>query len=83
MWPYWMLFFGFCYFAITQKRELSEKLRQKNQSFPFIWRVVLLILTLMIGFRHEVGGDWAIYLEQINGMQSLMFMDVLLGKDPA
>lgn len=29
---------------------------------PFIWWFVLVILVLLVGFRHEVGGDWSNYL---------------------
>ena len=51
--------------------------------WPTWWRVMFVLLTLMIGLRHKVGGDWFTYVEHI----TLASYETLLGAvslgDPA
>lgn len=37
-----------------------------NQIQSGIWLLVFIVLSLIIGFRYEVGGDWDSYLAQLN-----------------
>jgi hypothetical protein len=37
----------------------------------------------MVGFRHEVGGDWDAYLRQLERVGNQAFFEVLTGGDPA
>lgn len=37
----------------------------------------------MIGLRHEVGGDWSIYLENMDLVRDVTFSDLNLTRDPA
>ncbi|MEO9632720.1 MAG: EpsG family protein [Sulfitobacter sp.] len=46
------------------------------------WLLILLILTVLIGFRYEVGGDWANYLRYITRAYSLDFADLRTLDDP-
>ena len=55
MLPYWVIyllpsFFLFFNFKYSKKIKLS------------FWYFFLLILTLFLGLRHEVGGDWYQYV---------------------
>lgn len=83
MWPYWLLLLGPVYWAITRQRSMQTSFRQCKKTLPSIWQVVFLFLTLMIGLRHEVGGDWFTYIAQIEDMQGTLFSDALASKDPA
>lgn len=63
MWPYWMLFILPAYLAITKLKSTAySETNFINSKWPFIWRFIFVLLVLMIGFRHEVGGDWAAYI---------------------
>jgi hypothetical protein len=84
MWPYWLLF-------IVPALQALTKLRQTAQPLPGIpwsdsWRTVFILLTLMIGLRHEVGGDWSIYLVNMNANAGSTLAEVFAagyGGDPA
>jgi hypothetical protein len=71
------------YWSLTRFITSQIKLSQEEGNLPGIWKVAFFLLTLMIGFRHEVGGDWTTYLEQIKEMQGALFIDALASKDPA
>lgn len=55
--PYWLLFLlAVC--GVLANRKLPQ--RQAR----WVWWVATLLLALMMGFRHEVGGDWFTYQYQ-------------------
>jgi hypothetical protein len=83
MWPFWLLLFGPAYLAITRQAQNQTTFKKVAKNLPGIWQVVFLLLTLMIGLRHEVGGDWRSYFEQIEGLHGSLFSDALTSKDPA
>lgn len=64
MWPYWLLFLVPA-FAATQEvsRRLSVQTVRTTNRLSDEWRLVLVGLIFIIGWRHEVGGDWFNYLE--------------------
>jgi hypothetical protein len=67
MWPYWLLFFMPAYLAIARLKPISKtKLVAQHDRWPFLWRCLFIFLLLMIGLRHEVGGDWIQYLEMLD-----------------
>ena len=61
MWPYWFLFAVAAWLAIQHLRPVANPARRWGGR----WRVVFVLLVLMIGLRHEVGGDWGGYAEHI------------------
>lgn len=63
MWPYWLLFLVPAFQAVTKLRQFAPAL--PGQGWPALWRIVFLLISLMIGMRHEVGGDWVNYIENI------------------
>jgi hypothetical protein len=67
MWPYWLLFFIPAYFAITRLKTISESATvNRSDHWPFMWKCIFIFLVLIIGLRHEVGGDWETYLEMLD-----------------
>jgi hypothetical protein len=84
MWPYWLLFFIPALQAITKLKQNVPTL--SGTPWTNQWRAVFVFITLMIGMRHKVGGDWGIYLVNMNARASATFLEVLsLGThgDPA
>ena len=66
------------------------KLRQApillpGNRWPNLWRIVFTLLALMIGLRHEVGGDWGSYMQNVEATTNLSFTEALSGSrgDPA
>jgi hypothetical protein len=67
MWPYWVLFFIPAYWAINRLKPMPRCLPEANRPrWPFVWRALYIFLVLIIGLRHEVGGDWIQYLEMLD-----------------
>ncbi|MSR00808.1 MAG: EpsG family protein [Gammaproteobacteria bacterium] len=70
MWPYWMLFIVPAYLAISRLTLTPySTLNLINSKWPFAWRFIFVVLVLMIGFRHEVGGDWAAYILNMENLE--------------
>ena len=46
------------------------------------WWLAGLLLTLAIGLRHQVGGDWFAYIGYLERASSLTFQQILLQGDP-
>lgn len=63
MWPYWLIFLIPAY-AATQESARSTHVISAESSFPlpWSWRLAMISITMLVGFRHEVGGDWFEYL---------------------
>ncbi len=61
MWPYWILF---AFPALMSVTKLQPVLIPAT-SWPNLWRLVFVVLVLLIGLRHDVGGDWESYLGHI------------------
>ena len=75
MWPFWLLF-------LIPASAVLLPYRLPRQQATFAWVVVGIIFTLMMGLRHEVGGDWINYLPQFDNAQNLTFSEILLEGDP-
>ena len=80
MWPYWFMFFLAALGVIASLRDLNGEL--KNSEHRLAWVAVLIIFTLMIGFRHDVGGDWANYARHFNHISYMTFDETLQYTDP-
>jgi hypothetical protein len=77
--PYWILFFIPATFALSTHRPVQYGSKRWSQN----WKLMFAILLLMIGLRHEVGGDWFNYLGHIQSAAYQTFSEVLTGGDPA
>jgi hypothetical protein len=83
MWPYWLLFLVPAYQAVSRLRLQPSSFPGK--SWPELWRVMFVLIALMIGLRHEVGGDWYTYLANMMATTDLTLEQALTGsrRDPA
>lgn len=48
-----------------------------------VWLSIIFVLTLLIGFRFQVGGDWFNYFRHLAHASILSFGDVVREEDPA
>jgi len=46
------------------------------------WLTTVLLLSLLIGFRFDVGGDWSVYVGHVYNARYVPIATVLEGKDP-
>lgn len=76
MWPYWLMFLlpaGASFFRVRSARAVMW----------LGWGIMWLMLTLLIGYRYEVGGDWSHYLDHVNETYGLSFVEAMQLDDPA
>jgi hypothetical protein len=81
MWPYWLLFLVPAFQAVSRIRPVAPPVVGKR--WPDLWRVMFLMLVLMIGLRHEVGGDWNAYLRVVTISTDLTSARSAANGDPA
>ena len=81
MWPYWLLFLVPAFQAVSKLRVVASPFTGKQ--WPATWRVLFVLLVLMIGLRHEVGGDWDAYLRHVEVAASETFAETLAHGEPA
>ena len=84
MWPYWILFLIPAFWAVTRIKSTpytSSPLH--NDRWPQVWRLIYVLLVLIIGLRHEVGGDWIQYLEMLDSYTDTTKADKFAFQDPA
>jgi hypothetical protein len=83
MWPYWFLFLVPAFQAVVKLRPVA--LSMPGMQWSVTWRIVFILLALMIGLRHEVGGDWASYMQSIEVTKNLSLLDAITRNraDPA
>jgi hypothetical protein len=79
MFPYWFLFVVPAWLAVSHLR--AELIIGKGWSFW--WRVVFVLLVLMIGLRHQVGGDWESYLPKVLTASYMTLTEAVTTGDPA
>ena len=75
MWLYWLLFLVPAFQAVSSLRQ--RVLPLSGERWSDRWRAVFLLVALMIGLRHEVGGDWFNYLGNIEAAKNLTFTETL------
>lgn len=75
MWPYWLML------LIPAWGMLSPKRLPAPQAHV-VWFLVGSLFALLMGLRHEVGGDWGNYLPLFRGASMLSFGEVIGGGDP-
>lgn len=70
-------------FAAWSWRYPSDSIYNSQENKSLLpWIILGITLTLFIGYRHEVGGDWGSYLRHFNSMQYFTFDEVLRRADP-
>jgi len=81
MWPYLVMFFVPALVAMTEVRR-PVKAHQVIFRWDLPWLVAGLMLTMLVGLRYEVGGDWANYLKNFDEATYRDFFLSLTWDDP-
>jgi len=81
MWVYWLLFLVPAYQAITKRKQLNSPL--KFNQWTFSWYLIFFFLVAIIGWRHEVGGDWIPYKDMVETAKGQGLLEVVKLGDPA
>jgi hypothetical protein len=82
MWPYWLMFAVPAIVALMSETSLPVT-PYRQRIYPLgPWLVVGAVLTLLIGFRYEVGGDWGNYFSYLDNVRGADLDEVLLMPDP-
>src|SRR5574340_825738 len=76
MFVYWLMF-------LLPASASFSKVRPTREAVLFGWILIWLVLTLLIGFRHEVGGDWFNYIHHYELNYYLSFWEAVKRFDPA
>jgi len=82
MWPYWLLLIAFGY-AATKNNKVNFDSSLKGIPWATSWVCVFVLLSLMIGLRHEVGGDWQNYIDKSYQYLDRNFIENLQENEPA
>lgn len=81
---YWFYYVFAAFFALVGKRRLTNPLtNQQSTNINGLWWLYAFFLTLLIGLRYEVGGDWDNYIRiftEVSLMDGLR--DISLSGDP-
>lgn len=75
MWPYWFMFLVPAWATLQSGRLKPEQSR-------VMWFAVGVLFALMIGFRHQVGGDWGQYGRIFANISHSTLSDALSRGDP-
>lgn len=83
MWPYWLMFLPPALVALSARRHrLHAATGRRSLKLDEAWLAAVLLLTLMIGFRFEVGGDWSVYVGYVYNARYAPIARILEGSDP-
>ncbi len=84
MWPYWVLFLIPAFWAVSRLKPAHyTALSVQQDRWPEAWRVIYVFLVLMVGLRHEVGGDWSTYIAVLETYTDTTTADKFGFQDPA
>jgi hypothetical protein len=76
MHPYWLLFLVPAFFAlIGSSRKLNHLTNKYPTNIDFLWLSVIVVFTIIIGFRYHVGGDWGNYYWQVERSIGVPFLE--------
>lgn len=75
MWPYWLMFLLPAWGVL-----MPGRLKTRQAWVP--WAFVFLLFALMMGLRHEVGGDWGTYNRHFVQAASRTVVDIVTKSDP-
>ena len=66
MWPYWFMFLVPAFAALSEvRRGGGASLTFEQTRINRAWWIVFSVLTLLIGYRYQVGADWGNYLHNL------------------
>lgn len=79
MWPYWLLFV----LAAWRASVRVPVGMTATANWSDWWRLMFGLLVLMVGLRHEVGGDWLTYIEHVHRASFDTLKQAVTKGDPA
>ncbi|HKL69579.1 EpsG family protein [Salibaculum sp.] len=81
--PYWTLFLVPALIAMSSPptRRVRRDGTRFNR-FDGAWLLVIIALTLMIGLRYRVGGDWGAYFTYLDEARSMSLAETIFQDDP-
>lgn len=80
---YWLTFLFFSLFALIEPRRNFLSSGHIKNYIPLIWYFILIYLVLLIGSRHEVGGDWGSYIKYFDFLGTQNFSEIFsITQDP-
>ena len=83
MYAYFFIFFIVFLWSLQQMRPASPSfVGQTMHSLASNW-IFLIILSMFIGLRHYVGGDWSHYQNHVELAKELSFWDAVNSPDPS
>ena len=83
MLTYWLMFLLPALAALMMETQRTGTVSVDQAETPVgAWVAVGFVLTLLIGFRYEVGGDWFNYFHYIDDVAGRMLDEVILNSDP-
>lgn len=84
MWPYWFMFMVPATAALLQPaRPLAVRTSGSLADIRGSWFLLFLLIALLVGWRHEVGGDWFSYLRHWEESSFMTLGEALERGDPA
>jgi hypothetical protein len=82
MWPYWLMFIPPALAALANSRLSSDQIGGSLRfNLKRGWWLVS-VLTLLIGFRYQVGGDWGNYIRNLQSLARRSLTETLTASDP-
>ncbi len=83
MLPYWIFFLVPAAAALVSSPHMRFRAGgTRSLHINETWILIILVLTMIIGFRYEVGGDWGNYFRYLFDANNLTFADLATKKDP-
>ena len=83
MLPYWLFFLVPALAALASGPRMSMRADgTRPLRVDATWMLMIVALTLVIGFRYEVGGDWGNYFRYLFGAENLNLSDLAGLEDP-
>lgn len=87
MWPYWLIFLVPALASLQNPRvkaaqKAARPVALKRFNLTGAWWMVVVALTLLIGYRYEVGGDWGSFLRHFEDLRYDTLSEALSEGDP-
>ena len=83
MWPYWTMFLLPALFALVTRRHRASKVTGlRSVKLDSAWLAAVFVMSMLIGFRLQVGGDWANYFNYLFVVRDVEVVEVLKMSDP-
>lgn len=80
MLPYWVLFFIPALYAIG---DVKKNVQLKKVTYwDSNWLFIIILISLMVGFRYQVGGDWESYLDKLQNVSYSFYEALFESGDP-